>query len=238
MGINYNPKAVTDGLILYLDAANSKSYPGTGVNWFDLSGNNNHFTLYNTPTFATNKLTFNGTNHYARSNAVLNFTSYTSVTVISGVRSTSIASGMVFEHTADWNANSGGLGLYLHSNGSTLAQDLHHTNHNTELARNYSLVVGTNWAIHANVFSNVVDSTGRVSYGNGNLLAFSATGGYATGTATTAGSFANSYMYIGSRGGTSGFLPADLSFIKVYNKKLTAAEVQQNFNALRGRYGI
>lgn len=42
---------ITDGLELYLDAGISASYPGTGTTWFDLSGNGNNGTLYNTPTF-------------------------------------------------------------------------------------------------------------------------------------------------------------------------------------------
>jgi hypothetical protein len=38
MGISYNPRIITDGLVLCLDAANRKSYPGSGTTWFDLSG--------------------------------------------------------------------------------------------------------------------------------------------------------------------------------------------------------
>ncbi len=45
MGIAYNPKIVTDGLVLCLDAANPKSYPGSGTTWFDISGNGNNFTI-------------------------------------------------------------------------------------------------------------------------------------------------------------------------------------------------
>ena len=44
MGVNYNPKIVTDGLVLCLDAANKRSYPGSGSTWNDLSGRGNHFT--------------------------------------------------------------------------------------------------------------------------------------------------------------------------------------------------
>ena len=39
MGISYNPRTITDGLVLCLDAANTKSYPGSGTTWADLSGN-------------------------------------------------------------------------------------------------------------------------------------------------------------------------------------------------------
>ena len=45
MATQYSPKIVTDGLVLMLDAANPKSYPGSGTTWYDLSGNNFDFTL-------------------------------------------------------------------------------------------------------------------------------------------------------------------------------------------------
>jgi len=45
MATNYNPRIITDGLVLCLDAANPKSYPGSGDTWFDLSGNGNNGTL-------------------------------------------------------------------------------------------------------------------------------------------------------------------------------------------------
>jgi hypothetical protein len=41
MAISYNPRIVTDGLVLALDAGNPKSYPGSGTAWTDLSGNGN-----------------------------------------------------------------------------------------------------------------------------------------------------------------------------------------------------
>jgi len=47
MGITYNTSIVRNGLVLHLDAANRKSYPGTGTTWTDLSGLNNNGTLTN-----------------------------------------------------------------------------------------------------------------------------------------------------------------------------------------------
>lgn len=46
MSCHAGPDIVDDGLVLYLDAANERSYPGSGTTWYDLSGNNNDFTLY------------------------------------------------------------------------------------------------------------------------------------------------------------------------------------------------
>ena len=45
MGFSRGPNIVRDGLVLALDAASPRSYPGTGTTWYDLSGNNFNFTL-------------------------------------------------------------------------------------------------------------------------------------------------------------------------------------------------
>ena len=52
MAVEYNPKVVTDGLVLALDAGNTKSYPGSGSTWTDTIGSNNG-TLTNGPTFGS-----------------------------------------------------------------------------------------------------------------------------------------------------------------------------------------
>jgi len=49
-GFANNAPIVTDGLVFYVDAGNSKSYPGSGTTWSDLVGSNNG-TLTNGPTF-------------------------------------------------------------------------------------------------------------------------------------------------------------------------------------------
>jgi hypothetical protein len=50
---------VTAGLVLYLDAGNPNSYPGSGTTWLDLSGNNNHLTLTNPSYSMVNDGVFN-----------------------------------------------------------------------------------------------------------------------------------------------------------------------------------
>ena len=53
MGLAYGGAIVRDGLVLALDAADRNSYPGTGTTWYDLSGNDEDFTLNNTPTYSS-----------------------------------------------------------------------------------------------------------------------------------------------------------------------------------------
>lgn len=231
MAITYNTSIVRNGLVLHLDAANLKSYPGTGTVWNDLSGNGNHFTLFNNPVHSAGRFTFNGSTQYARSSATINMSTFESVTVEIGIRNITVAVGMAWEHTDNWNANAGGFGLYNNSQGGSQVTGWHHTNHNTYGSLNYQLDTGTAWNVHTNIFSRIADSTGRLAYGNGSLLA--------TGTATSPTTvFANSFFHIATRGGTSAFSNSEISFIRIYNRKLSAQEIKQNFEALRGRYGI
>ena len=58
------PNIVEDGLVLALDAANKKSYPGSGTTWTDLSGNNNSGSLINGPTFSGGGWVLDGVNDY------------------------------------------------------------------------------------------------------------------------------------------------------------------------------
>jgi hypothetical protein len=54
MAVFAGPKIVENGLILYLDAANEKSYPGSGTTWFDLSGQNADAIAASLPDFVSN----------------------------------------------------------------------------------------------------------------------------------------------------------------------------------------
>jgi hypothetical protein len=66
-------------------------------------------------------------------------------------------------------------------------------------------------------------------YINGNLESTNARTGTITAGAKNIGS---------SSGGGSEYFNGTISDVKFYNRALSATEVQQNFNALRGRYGI
>jgi len=75
MGLSHSPKIVTNGLVLALDAANNKSYPGSGTSWNDLSGNSNTGTLTNGPTFSNANggiIVLDGTNDYIINSSTTN----------------------------------------------------------------------------------------------------------------------------------------------------------------------
>jgi len=122
------PSIVQDGLVLYLDAGNKASYPGTGTTWTDLSGNGNNATLFNGVNFDINNggaLVFDGIDDYARYSANLT-ESFSVITIARSV-------------PALWN-NYAGLGSSRNINGFILHNEI-----NTSSVRHFVLnnVAGT-----------------------------------------------------------------------------------------------
>ena len=62
------PKIITDGLVLHLDAATTRSYPGSGTTWTDLSPSNNNGELIGGPTYNSGKIVFDGIDDYININ--------------------------------------------------------------------------------------------------------------------------------------------------------------------------
>jgi len=236
MSLHHNPKIVTDQLILYLDAANPKSYPGSGTTWYDLSGNGNDVTLYNSPTYSTDNyghFSFDGTNQYARTTSTFDLSSVNKVTVeIAMAKNDTSTTGMAYEQTSNWNNQTGGFGLYPNSTGSaTYSTNYHHTN-----------ALGFN-PMNISTFTNGTDIfVVSKSWTWLNRIQDSHINGNPMNSATAVGSadstFTDDYFYIGSRGGTSLYHNFKVYYIKVYASQHTDAQALENFNATRGRFGI
>jgi len=215
MSVQAGPNLIENGLVLCLDAANRKSYPGSGTTWANLSSNTNSLTLVNSPTFSANGVfSFNGSNQYATtSNNVLNSTAYTKCAWFqtSNLAATNnIMSGNIGQH-AFWLAatnklQSGHNGLW----GTVVA--------NTS-------VVPNQWYFGAVTFNT---TTGWALYLNGLLEVTNASTTTFTGTGDV----------LVAAYGNANFFQGQINGVFVYDRVLTAAEIQQNFNATRGRYQL
>ena len=213
MGIAYNTSIVRDGLILHLDAANVKSYPGSGTTWSDLSGNGNNGTLVNGPSFdSSGFFSFDGANDTFTTNVTCNKTYY------------SIDWWIRPESTLNYNQNivfSGGwesaFVWHTGSNGQYWAG----TDLNTRMSNvDAGSVEIDKWQYWTWTFDNGLAKM----YKNSVLLR------QKNMNVSTRNSLENL-----SSGNTDGFR----SDIKIYsNKVLSQSEIKQNFEALRGRYGI
>jgi hypothetical protein len=218
MGVRYNPKIVTDGLVLALDAANVKSYPGSGTIWTDMSGLGNHGTLVNGPTFSSNNagsMVFDGTNDYVNvpSNAAFAFGTG-GFTIEAWVYATGTVNG-----SAIYEGATSGVGLDF--NGGSLA-----------VAHSYvSFLLTDPAAFLLNAWTHVA-----VSRIGTNLTLSKNLQIVASSSSSNTNFIQSSLNYIGYTGST--FFPGYIPNIKMYNRGLSTAEISQNFNALRGRYGI
>ena len=217
------PKIVTDGLVLCLDAGNSKSYPGSGTVWTDLSGRNNNGTLTNGPTFdASNagSIVFDGVNDYV-SLASLDL-SGTQMSVCCSIKPITLGSGSnvnVILRKGEGNPNNYQFML----GDSKICFILNQDDFNGRIS---STTLQTGKWYHA-----------AVSYNAGSVAVY--LNGDVDGTSSIASTIGNDSRntYIGSRNGGD-FTSNQISNIVVYNRALSAEEIRQNFNATRYRFGI
>jgi hypothetical protein len=237
---------VTDGLIVNLDAGFTPSYPRNGTTWYDISGNENNFTIYNSTSFSSDNsglLIFDGVDDYCRSTNPINLSSYSAVTVQVIPYSVENNVGMIYESSNDWNGNAGGFGLNVNSNGYGYSLNLSHfywnTNGGTNTgARNFISNTSNNFTVLTKVLIKN-NSDGLQDYVNGSRVSYEISP-WGTGTSTIGNTtnFRNDHIFIGSRGGTGSWFQGKISNFLVYNRALSPSEIIQNYNAQKGRFGL
>jgi len=233
MAFNYSPKIVTDGLVLALDAANTRSYPSTGTTWTDLSRGGNNGTLVNGPTFNTESggnIVFDGTNDYCNipipavptgSQATVSFWTKFNITQASSIFSAYNSAGQRqinihltwSDSIVYWDCGASG-GTYDRINSSTL-----------------TIAQKTGW--HNWIFTKNATTGTMVIYLDGISLVSG------TGKTNTIGviSTASKRCAIASFDDTL-YYSGNISSMLLYNRALSATEVLQNYNATKTRFGL
>jgi hypothetical protein len=213
MALFHSPRIVTDGLIHYYDAANPKSYPGSGTTWYDLVGNVNG-TLKNGASFSSvnnGVIVLDGTNQWIEIDPMdLQIVDYT---IMGAARYVTIGGRTFSAKNNNW--------LMGHWSSSTVK----HFASNWVTTSNSSEERDTNWRIYAATSDYSEDSWGF--YVNGELVVSNSNG--ASGPYNFA---------IGSYAGVSEFSNSHISNLVIYDRVLTAAEIKQNYYALGGRFGV
>jgi hypothetical protein len=236
MATLYSPKIVTNGLVMYLDAGNNRSYVSGSANWNDLSRTNNTGSLINGPTFSSANggvLSFDGSNDYIY--LPPNFFDFDtgtpfSVSVWFKTTSTGTILGVNAASTPD-GASSWVPAIYVGSDNK-----LHTSCFWGGEVNNQSI---SSLSVNNGVFYNATvtfASTVHKSYLNGELFAtlvkgqtsFAATYYYSVGAGQ-----ANSWPSAGNRY-FNGIIP---NFM-FYTRALSDAEVRQNYHATKGRFGL
>jgi hypothetical protein len=221
---------VTSGALLYLDAGQSASYPGSGTAWTGLSTNASDATLVGSPPWTdagtASYFSFNGTgSQYASTTASKFNVVYTGKTVFFAARITVGAfSAGTFRCVFGTNSGSRNFNTYLYSPSSGVYQMHYSAGGTGGFSSNLSLTTNQ-WFI------------GAVTQTTGGLVTYYFNGQPAgTNTGITFAQYANNggeFVALGDN-----FWYGDLPMVAVYSRTLSSGDIVQNFNAIRGRYGL
>jgi hypothetical protein len=229
-----------DGLLIYLDAADLDSYPGSGNNWIDLSGNDYHMSLKNSPTFTT----FNGSPCFdldgSNDHGICDGTVADSVagTVTNlGVGGTNEKT-VVCVSCVDNGVGSSNGGMFdLGDSGSigrhySLRLNGSYVNWRAQFwsTPDYDFTYDTRakWTMFSVVYGS--DKIGRTYRDNGVLLGQDAS----AQNLATAGTRP---FEMGRYAGTN-YFGGKIGMYLVYNKGLTVEEIQRNYEAVKVRFEI
>ena len=233
--MKFGNRIVTDGLIFALDAANPSSYPGSGTTWNDLTPNKNNGTLTNGPTFNSanaGSIVFDGVNDYVRIPNASSFIPTDDITI------------------GGWQYLIGRDSTFMMcSNGSGANELLMYNGHSglfpEKIALAFSSPSGTaTWLVSStsiplNQWTYIIGTreSGTVKlFINGQL----------DGSNTQSGTlnFSSSPLFMGvdvdsgTEGGLGNYFEGNIASQHIYNRALSASEVLQNYNALKGRFGL
>ena len=211
---------------LYLDAGNILSYPTTGTAWSDLSGNSNTGTLTNGPTYSSangGTIVFDGANDYVDFSALTTSPPVDEVTFSFAIKANSLSNQFVsIRSNVSWAPGY----VHLIFNYNNLIFALNNNNGNDDAKSTYTFSINT-WYVVSVVY---VKSTKVVSFYVNGTFSDSV-------TYTNPLSLANQPFQIGGWSGGR-YLNGNISNFITYNRALSAAEVLQNYNAIRWRYGV
>lgn len=235
MGIFRGPNIVRSGLVLALDAADKNSYPGSGTQWYDLSGNSNNAT-FSGPTFSNTNMgsiVFDGVDDYIYSN---------SPSLLNPGSNSFTIDAWVYQKDNGYNGIVDARGANLHGflcllNYTTAGTVAFFLNTTTDVDQNiyYSTVATfTDVLAWMNVSVVVNRSANNITFYKNSIQQGNAV------TITSGGSVDPGSGYLYYIGGDLGGPDANinLSTIKQYNRALSSQEILQNYNATKSRFGL
>lgn len=228
---------VTNGLILNLDAGNTKSYPGSGTIWYDRSGNNYTGSLVNGPTFSSangGSIVFDGVDDYATVPNLIRVGLGFSGTI--EIVTNCTGSLLSNERTDDSQGN----GAFIIPN-----TQIPYVYVNSQDSSPYTYRMSSSLSGNLNKINHYI-----VSY------TVPTSSGTMTGTFGINGVFENASSFVTVSGiianfnaldiarlrnsvyGTTYSSPGNIYIVRVYNRRLTQSEMTQNYSAIKSRFNL
>jgi len=227
MGLDHSPVIVTDGLSLYADAVNTRSYIGSGTTVNGLVSGIG-FTLVNGVGFGTTGTSyfiFDGTNDNIPF-YIPNVGSILSIEMWAKLKNFNNTMPLGF-YEYDVFTFSGSLGF------NTNNSDVYGISSSTVT----NLGIANNWTHYIFEMRTDVSYTNNKIYINGNSQTLATILGtedaskrtFNTGIGRISGYYFSPNSYA---------IPMDLGSFRIYNRALTSQEIVQNYNATKKRYGL
>lgn len=230
MAFHYSPKTVTDGLVLALDTANSKSYPRSGNTINDLSSSGLNGTLVGSPPFSTNNqgiLDFDGSSDYitcGTTDAVNLIQNKTNITLGIWFNMDALGSLRGLIGTLNYSCTKN-LGLVAHNGNLNFYNDT-----TTCYNVNVSGIETGKWLYGVGTYDGTTTRT--YMFKDDSLSQASGTG--KSGATLT---FSSDFQVWGDQNGAN-YTNCKGGVAHVYNRTLSQTEIEQNYNALKTRFGI
>ena len=226
MAVGYNPRIVTDGLVIALDAGNTKSYPGSGSVMTDMSGNGINGTLGGNAAFDSlhgGSITFDGDGDYIDTNSELD-----------------LAGKLFADSNSTWSVSSW---FNLSAGGSDNRGIAGRGNQTTSPFSIY-VDISSRLRVGLRGSTTIVESISNDIWYNvavtwdGSTAKAYLNGVFDTNCSVGSNSDISRDFLIGGSGINASLSPFNgkISSTLVHNRALTASEVEQNYNALKGRY--
>ena len=222
---------ISAGLTIFLDASSTTSYPGSGSTWYDLSGNSNNATLYNSPTTDGKSIIFSGAG------------TAPALGTIGSVQYGQAPNGVYFN--GDFTINTW-IKISAYNNWARIIDFGNGAGNNSVLlASSYGATGYPGFYVTGSQFQ----STQQLSYNTWYNVAATMSGttgtiyvnGAAAGSQTmnTAVGVTRQYCFIGrSEWAGDGMYQGNIGSIAIYNRALSAGEMATNFSTLRSVYGV
>ena len=225
----YDASFNSNGALLYVDAGNTASYPGTGTAWTGLSNNASNATLVGSPGFtsagAASYFTFSGTGaQYASTTASKFNTTYTGKTVVVAARmaNSSFSTG-TYRCLFGTSGGTRNFNTYMYFDGANFK--LHYSANGVGGFSNNLSIAYTQWVVIA------------VTHTTGGLVSYYLNGQpVGTNTGVTFAQYAangGEFIALGDN-----YWYGDINMCAVYGRTLSSDEISQNFKSLRSRYGL
>jgi hypothetical protein len=224
----------TSGLTLNLDAGNYASYPTTGTKWVDISGNYNNTTLMNGPVWSNTSggtITFDGSDDFATITRTNSISPTTAISQESWVNFNSSSDTQVIIGMQLGDSSNNSYALWYQ--GGQFSGEVGANGNFDNIGYTWVPTVGTWYHL-----SHTYDGTIQRLYINGVQVQTKNTSGLISYNVNNTKLVIGGDYNSGYDGGLTARMNGKISIVRIYNRALSASEILQNYNALKGRFGL